>query len=313
VARKAGSVIIDRLRDRIYLGRYFGCWDPGDRLPSVRAIARQERVDRKTAAAAYRRLQREGLVRVEPRSGVYLQGPALSNGSDPLRRLHLQWLEHTLASGMELGLDSETVGRMISGVAAVEQRRIPVVDADPEHAALLAREISTRTGLQCFATDPDQLPAHGGPLKDAPFIAATPTGSRKLRPLQSRIPIVEVTLAPELFEEVRDGAGNGEVMVIVGTRSLEQELNSALDHGLTSHPERVRVVRPRTRKELDEVCQEAVRHVVWPGTPDWISQSLDDRSSRRPLLAESAVAAVRAHIARAALDYVSTSTATGTR
>ena len=57
-----GAVILDQLRDRIVNGLYFGNWQPGDRLPSIRDIADAEDVDRKTAAAAYHRLAEEGLV-----------------------------------------------------------------------------------------------------------------------------------------------------------------------------------------------------------------------------------------------------------
>jgi DNA-binding transcriptional MocR family regulator len=52
-----GAVILDQLRDRIVTGLYFGNWQPGERLPSIRDIADAESVDRKTAAAAYHRLE----------------------------------------------------------------------------------------------------------------------------------------------------------------------------------------------------------------------------------------------------------------
>ena len=65
-----GAVIIDQLRDRIVTGLYFGNWQPGERLPSIRDIADAESVDRKTAAAAYHRLAQEGLVEVKARSGA---------------------------------------------------------------------------------------------------------------------------------------------------------------------------------------------------------------------------------------------------
>jgi DNA-binding transcriptional regulator YhcF (GntR family) len=52
----AGSIILDQLRDRIVTGLFLGSWQPGERLPSIRDVAGVEQVDRKTAAAAYRRL-----------------------------------------------------------------------------------------------------------------------------------------------------------------------------------------------------------------------------------------------------------------
>src|SRR5512147_1146772 len=80
----AGAIILDRLRERMVSGRFLGHWRPGDRLPSIREIAEAENVDRKTAAAAYRRLEEEGLVRVRARSGVYLSSPNAPHAPGPL-------------------------------------------------------------------------------------------------------------------------------------------------------------------------------------------------------------------------------------
>ena len=80
----AGAIILGKLRERIISGLYLGYWRPGERLPSIREIAEAEHVDRKTAAAAYRRLQEEGLVRVRARSGVYLCAPLLPEPPGPL-------------------------------------------------------------------------------------------------------------------------------------------------------------------------------------------------------------------------------------
>lgn len=312
MTRKAGSIVINRLRDRIRLGRYFGRWRPGDRLPSVRDVAAVEAVDRKTAAAAYRRLQKEGLVRVEPRSGIYLTGDE-DEGGDPLRRLHLTWLERTMTSAEELGLDADAVQRMFQGVSAVERRRIPVVDPDPVHAALLARELSARTGLECVGTAPDRLPAEVGPLHDPPFVVATPRGGERLRPLRGRVPVVLITLATELFEEVCAAAREAPVLVVVGTQTLKTELEQALERGLAVYPERVEVARPREPADLAR--NEAARRVlVWPGTPDWVADAVLDGPLQPPrLIARSTVEEIRCQVARAALDHVSTSTASAMR
>lgn len=311
MTRKAGSIVINRLRDRIRLGRYFGQWRPGDRLPSVRDVAEVEAVDRKTAAAAYRRLQKEGLVRVEPRSGIYLKGEEEESG-DPLRRLHLAWLERTMASADELGLDAAAVQRLFRGVSAVERRRIPVVDPDPAHAALLAEELSHRTGLECAGTSPTRLPASVGPLRDPPFVVATPRGREGLRALRGQVPVVLITLATELFEEVCAAAREAPVLVVVGTQTLKSELEQALERGLAVHAERVAVARPREPADL--TWSDDCRVLVWPGTPAWVAEIFNDGASRPPrLVARSTVEDMRCQVAHAALDHVSTSIAAATR
>jgi len=307
--------VLDRLRDRILLGRYFGCWRPGDRLPSVREIARLEAVDRKTAAAAYRRLHREGLVDVEPRSGVYLKGESREDGGDPLLRLHRQWLEQTLNTATELGLSSTAVTRMLQAVSAVEERRIPVVDDDAEHAALMARELAERSGLECAACRAAQLPAEAGPLKDAPFVVATPSVSVKMRPLQRQLPMVRATLSPALLQEVERKARRGEVVVVVGTDGLARELEQAVNHGLAGPQGRVRVLRPRGVAELDALRAAGTPYLLWPGVPDWVLERLDQEGqpARRPLMADETLREIRHQVARAALDYFSRSNGAGVR
>lgn len=309
MARKAGSIVLDRLRERILLGRYFGCWSPGDRLPSVREVATLEEVDRKTAAAAYRRLQQEGLVQVEARSGVYLRTPETREDcGDPLRRLHRQWLEQTLTAATELGLDSGSIGRMLQAVAAVESRRVPVVDDDEDHAALLARELVARTGLDCAACRVRDLPAEAGPLRDAPFAVATPSVSLRLRPVQRSLPVVHATLAPDLLDEVASRARRGPVVVIVGTEGLARELGLALDHGLVGPASRIRVARARDGGNGVDLESNGAEVVVWPGAPAWAAK-LDGGGNGRQLVADQTIRECRRQVARAALEYVNRSSA----
>ncbi|HUG41012.1 MAG TPA: GntR family transcriptional regulator [Longimicrobiales bacterium] len=301
--------MLDRLRERILLGRYFGCWSPGDRLPSVRDVALLEEVDRKTAAAAYRHLEQEGLVQVAARSGVYLRSAdSREESGDPLRRLHRQWLEQTLTAATELGLDSSSVARMLHAVAAVESHRIPVVDDDDDHAALLARELITRTGLDCAGCRVRDLPAHSGPLREAPFAVATPTMSLRLRPRQHHLPVVHATLAPELLDEVRDRARRGPVVVVVGTEGLARELGQALEHGLVGPASRIRVERASAAGDGSGLGADGAQVVVWPGAPAWAAR-LEGAGNGRQLVAEQTVREMRRQVARAALEYVNRSTA----
>lgn len=317
MARKAGSIVVDRLRERILLGRYFGCWSPGDRLPSVREVAGLEAVDRKTAAAAYRRLEQERLVTVEPRSGVYLNGDApRDDPGNPLRRLHRQWLEQTLGSATELGLDSAAVTRMMQAVAAVEGRRIPVVDEDEDHARLMARELESRMGLDCANCRFRDLPARSGPLRDAPFVVASPAVAVRLRALPHRLRVIHATLSPDLLGDLEQKARRGPVTVVVATHGLKRELAQAVAHGLAGPAGRVRVVRLDGPEDLAGLDEQGSEILVWPGTPSWAMERLNGGagpSGPSSLLAESTIREIRRHVAGSALEYFSRSSAAGAR
>lgn len=62
------EVLAERLAERIRAGGL----PPGERLPSVRALSRKERVSISTALHAYELLERRGLVRSRPQSGYYV-------------------------------------------------------------------------------------------------------------------------------------------------------------------------------------------------------------------------------------------------
>ena len=67
--------ISDLLRRRIVADLHLGRLKPGARLPSLRTIARELNVSIRAAARAYAMLERDGLVTVRGRSGIYLVAP----------------------------------------------------------------------------------------------------------------------------------------------------------------------------------------------------------------------------------------------
>jgi DNA-binding transcriptional regulator YhcF (GntR family) len=67
--------IADVLRRRIVADLHLGRLKPGARLPSLRTIAQELNVSIRTAARGYAVLERDGLVTVRGRSGIYLVAP----------------------------------------------------------------------------------------------------------------------------------------------------------------------------------------------------------------------------------------------
>jgi len=65
-----------------------GVLRPGERMPSLRGLGRQERVSVATAVEAYLQLEREGLVEARERSGYYVRAPTVP--APATRALRLQ-------------------------------------------------------------------------------------------------------------------------------------------------------------------------------------------------------------------------------
>jgi DNA-binding transcriptional regulator YhcF (GntR family) len=309
VARKAGSIVVHRLRDRILLGHSLGCWSSGDRLPSVRHVAQMEAVDRKTAAAAYRHLQKEGLVRITPRSGVFLHAAAGEPAGDPLRRLHRQWLEQALGSARDLGLCPAAAGRLLQAASLVQARAIPIVDPDPNHAAALGEELGQRTGLDFLPLDPKGPEIGDGRLAEAPFLVSTPEAALDLVS-RVRVPsVIPATLAPALLARVRALTEKGPVVLVVGTSGLLRQVSRALDQGFLGPHPRTRVVGPGDGLDITALGG-GIRVVFWPGArlrvPEECAATIEDLREA-PLLSATTVEAVRQQVARSALELVSTS------
>lgn len=113
-----------RIAGRIHDGRY----EPGDRLPSVRALGDRLDVHRDTVLAAYRELERAGLVRTVTGSGVFV-----TERVPPLPEL--------FGSGSPgLGLRLASLG------AAVRLRRLLLLADERALGAIVARELGALLG-----------------------------------------------------------------------------------------------------------------------------------------------------------------------
>lgn len=270
----AGAIILDKLRTRIISGVYVGCWGPGERLPSIREIAEAEGVDRKTAAAAYHRLEEEGLVRVRARSGVYLCAPpTYHEAGGPLERLHRQWLQHTFEGARALGLDTRTILTMVSAVSEIEKVRLPVVECNWSQATAIADELRDRLSVQAMPYLLDELRPGDPVLSEAPVLVTTPYHTAELGLLAPRRTVLEVTLDTEILRAVCKPANDTRLVVVVGNDVLEEKVRRALDHcsgGAAATTVTTTSAADRTR--LMAAIQQADVVYLWPGAPAWVEE-----------------------------------------
>jgi DNA-binding transcriptional regulator YhcF (GntR family) len=74
---------VDRVRAQILTALHFGRLGPGDRAPSVRRLADQTGMNRKTVHRAYRKLASEGLLDLRPGSGTFIAEKSVRSTDDP--------------------------------------------------------------------------------------------------------------------------------------------------------------------------------------------------------------------------------------
>jgi DNA-binding transcriptional regulator YhcF (GntR family) len=311
-----GAVILDQLRDRIVTGLYFGNWQPGERLPSIRDIADAESVDRKTAAAAYHRLEEEGLVEVKARSGVFLReesGNGSSHGrSGPLEKLQKRWLKNTYEGARALDLDTPTVLRLFQAVAEIEATPVPVIDEDEATARTVARELKECVGIDARPLVLSNVATGLNTFAGAAFIITTPYHAARVASLAPRKPLIVATLSLELLHDLLERAAGSRIVVAVPSDWVGRRVESALRQRRSSDT-RVVAIGPDT--DLAELRADADCIFVWPGA-DAVLEELSEDECVRPvrLLSEATLDRVRTAVLEAGLHLaVSMSSAAAAR
>jgi DNA-binding transcriptional regulator YhcF (GntR family) len=308
VAREqiAGAIILDRLRERIVSGIYFGLWRPGERLPSIREIADAEGVDRKTAAAAYRRLEREGLVRVHPRSGVYLRAQRAPEAATPLEKLYRRWLENTYARASALGLRTNTILHLVTAVAEIERLRIPVIEQDWPQAETIAAELRDRAGVNAAAMPLSGLSRDDAQWQDAPFVVTTPYCRGTVLSVDNTKPIVEATLSQDTVRELREKIREGDLAIVVANESVATKLRPFIlrGHHFGNGGSKIAIVTAGDPSQLSTDTQNARNVFLWPGAPSWVEGAVTSGAPVRSLncISEETLTRVRAAILDAAIS-----------
>jgi DNA-binding transcriptional regulator YhcF (GntR family) len=304
-----GAVILDQLRDRIVTGLYFGNWQPGERLPSIRDIADAESVDRKTAAAAYHRLEEEGLVEVKARSGVFLRDER-ENGSrngnnGPLEKLQRRWLKNTYDGARALGLDTRTVLRLFGAVSEVEATPVPVVEEDEATARTVAEELRECVGIDARPVTLGELTARGSLYANAAFAVTTPYYAGRVNMALPQKALIIATLSLDLLYGLMERAKLGTILVTVPSQWIASRVESALRQR-APNMDRTRVVVAGADTDLRRLRRESACVFVWPGCDD-VLEAFEGDECVKPvrLLSEGTTDRVRTAVLDAALRAMS--------
>jgi DNA-binding transcriptional regulator YhcF (GntR family) len=166
VNRRGGVPVRDQLVTQLELKILGGDLAQGQRLPSVRALARRLKVHHNTVSAAYQDLEAAGHVELRRGSGVFVRtgGPrALSEarGLDEMIRLALH---AAFAKGFG---GPEVRGAVERWLAAAPPDRVVVVDPSREMAELMVHEIRQALDIPASAATFDDLARDPGLVSGA--------------------------------------------------------------------------------------------------------------------------------------------------
>jgi DNA-binding transcriptional regulator YhcF (GntR family) len=192
----------ERLRYQILGLLHAGRLRPGDRLPSIRQLARDEGADHRAVADAYRKLEREGIVEVRPGSGVYVAGTGPEDG---ILGETTSWLAGVLVEGWRRRLPRQAVGELVARCAA-ERLRCACIESNRDHLAALRGELEEDFSLEVDPVLIDRRDRAPDPerLREADLVVATVFHAEEARAAATRAgrPFLLVTLDGNFSAEI---------------------------------------------------------------------------------------------------------------
>ncbi len=192
LSRRGGGPLRDQLKAQIELKILGGEIQAGERLPSVRALARRLKVHPNTVSAAYQSLEEAGHLQLRSGSGVFVRpsGPRLPQEARDLDEMMRLALMMALRKGYS---GAQVRGAVQRWLAAAPPDRIVVVDPSREMADLMVREIGESLKRPASSAAIDDLERHPGLVSGA-LAAALPYHVETVRRLVPGAAIFRLTL-----------------------------------------------------------------------------------------------------------------------
>ena len=127
---KASSVPISRqIADQVRAQVMAGTVEAGDKMPSIRELARELAVNQNTVLRVYERLTAEGLLEKRHGDGTYVGNKPAAAKLDHQRRQFNDELSQLTRRGLMLGLDTETLHELLD--KAIQSQTLARSAAEP--------------------------------------------------------------------------------------------------------------------------------------------------------------------------------------
>jgi DNA-binding transcriptional regulator YhcF (GntR family) len=200
------SQLAELLRQRFFSALHLGLMRAGSRLPSAREIAAELGIDRRAALAAYRELEREGLVELRQRSGIYLATRA-PGARGPRLTPPVEWAVDILAQGLTMGIPAPRFADRIHAYVATLRLRACCIECNEDQITSLCDELASDYGLETSGADVDELLTESSPRSDvrrADLLVTTPfhAGEVKELALRTNRSWIAVSLRTDIYAEI---------------------------------------------------------------------------------------------------------------
>lgn len=197
--------VADALRQRLFSALHLGVLGPRSRLPAVRALASELSTTPRIVIAAFRVLEREGLVEFRPRSGIYVASAA-SIAGEALPQ-SAEWMVDVLVQGLLRGIPAPALFERLRRALETLRLRAACLECNADQIAALCAELHTDYGLETGGVNTRSLHGHAplaAELRAADLLVTTPFHVHEVRPVAQRLgkPLIVLPLRPDFFAEV---------------------------------------------------------------------------------------------------------------
>jgi GntR family transcriptional regulator len=175
--RKGGVPLHDQLLAQLELQILGGTIAPGQRLPSVRALARRLGLHANTVSSAYRDLEKAGHVELRRGAGVYVR-TGVPSGLDEARGLD-EMVRLALTAAFRKGHSGSEIRAAVERwLRAAPPERVVLVDPRRETLELVAHEIRSSLGVPASGCTVEEL-EHDPSLASGALLLALPYHAAK--------------------------------------------------------------------------------------------------------------------------------------
>lgn len=189
-------------------------------------------VDPRVVLAAYQELEREEVLEMRNRSGVYVAPPRGEHAQDslPASMRQTEWLIDRLAEALARGMPAPSFPEHARRALETLRLRAVVLDRNDDQLWSTADELARDYGFETTTVDLDELRADD-PLPPAMrradlLVTTAPADDVRALVARTAVPLYTVTMCPDLFTEVRSLLSHGPVYFIVSDPRFAARLHT---------------------------------------------------------------------------------------
>lgn len=267
--------IANALRQRLLSGSHLGLIRPGERLSSVRELAHEFGVDPRVVLAAYRVLEREGLVELRQRSGIFFGTPA----GAPLEQLSqgAEWAVDVLLQGFAWGTPIPDVPARLARYLETVRLRGACIECNDDQIAALCAELKSDFGFDTVGQNVDDLlraPSTPHELRAVDLLVTTPFHAGEVQELAERagVPWIAVSYRADVFAEIARLLPTTPVFFVITDARFAAKLGKIYASSPGADNLRVVVL------EREDVAD------IPSGAPTYVSRTARERLAGHPLL-----------------------------